>query len=148
MQEFIAKYRNEIQGTLAGFDRLVLGGTLRRLDVCQYLPDMKALRATAMEQYCLSNQIWLKDFAAHVKSVSERIKRASSQPFRDRNLPVIYLPSPKLDKNQVARQVASERKIEEGLVCAIGATELQPLSNTATRSWSAAKLPATCCITT
>jgi len=46
MQEFIAKYRNEMQGTLTGFDRLVFGGTLRRLDVCQYLSDMKALRAT------------------------------------------------------------------------------------------------------
>ena len=92
MQEFIAKYKDEIQGTLTGFDRLVIGGTLRRLDVCQYVPDMKALRATAMEQYCLSNQIWLKDFAAHVKSVSERIKRASTQPFRDKDLPVIYLP--------------------------------------------------------
>lgn len=126
MQEFIAKYRDEIQGTLTGFDRLVLGGTLRRLDVSQYVKSMKALRAIAMEQYCLWNQIWLKDYAAHVKSVSERVKRASTQPFRDRNLPVIYLPSPKLDKNQVARQVASERKIEEGLVCAISTTELHP----------------------
>jgi hypothetical protein len=126
MQEFIAKYREEIQGRLSGFDRLVIGGTLRRLDVCQYRPEMKALRAIAMEQYCLSNQIWLKDFAAHVKSVSERIKRASTQPFRDRDLPVIYLPSPKIDKNQIARQVARERKIAEGLVCAISATELHP----------------------
>ena len=124
MQEFIAKYKDEIQGTLTGFDRLVLGGTLRRLDVSQYVESMKALRAITMEQYCLSNRIWLKDFAAHVKSVSERIKRASTQPFRDRNLPVIYLPSAKVDKNQVARQVASERKIQEGAVCVISATEL------------------------
>jgi hypothetical protein len=101
MEQFIAKYKDQIQGKLSGWDRLVLAGTLRRLDVCQYVPKMKALRATAMEQYCLSNQIWMKDFAAHVKSVSKRIKRASTQPFRDRNLPVIYLPSPKVDKNQL-----------------------------------------------
>jgi len=126
MQEFIAKYKNEIEGTLSGFDRLVLGGTLRRLDVCQYVKSMKALRATAMEKYCLANHIWLKDFAGHVKSVSERVKKASSQPFRDRDLPVIYLASPKIDKNLVARQVAQQRKITEGLVCAISATELHP----------------------
>ena len=126
MQEFIAKYKDEIQGTLSGFDRLVLAGTLRRLDVCQYVKSMKALRATAMEKYCLTNGIWLKDFAAHVKSVSERIKKASTKPFREANLPVIYLASPKIDKNQVARQVAQERHIEQGLVCAISATELHP----------------------
>jgi len=126
MQEFIAKYQDQIQGTLTGFDRLVLGGSLRRLDVCQYRPEMKALRALAMEQYCLANRILLKDFAAHVKAVSEAIKRASTQPFRERDLPVIYLPSPKTDKNEVARQVARERNIEQGLVCALSATEMHP----------------------
>ena len=126
MLEFIAKYQDQIQGTLHGFDRLVLAGTLRRLDVCQYVPDMKALRAIAMEQYCLANRIWLKDFAAHVKAVSERVKRASTQPFRDRGLPVIYLDSPKIDKNEVARRQAQERHIQQGLVCAISATEIHP----------------------
>ena len=126
MQEFIAKYKNQIEGTLSGFDRLVLAGTLRRLDVCAHVKSMKVLRAIAMEQYCLTNHVWWKDFAAHVKSVSERIKKASTQAFRDRNLPVIYLPSFKVDKNQVARQVAQERKITEGLVCAISATEVHP----------------------
>jgi len=87
---------------------------------------MKVLRAIAMEKYCLTNHVWLKDFAAHVKSVSERIKKASTQTFRDRGLPVIYLPSPQVDKNQVARQVAQERKITEGLVCVISATEVHP----------------------
>ena len=99
MQEFIAKYKNQIEGTLSGFDRLVLAGTLRRLDVCAHVKSMQVLRAIAMEQYCLTNHVWWKDFAAHVKSVSERIKKASTQAFRDRNLPVIYLPSPKVDKN-------------------------------------------------
>ena len=31
MQDFIKKYRDQINGTLSGFDRLVLRGTLRRL---------------------------------------------------------------------------------------------------------------------
>jgi hypothetical protein len=126
MKEFIAKYRDDIQGTLSGFDRLVLAGTLRRLDVSRYQKSVKALQATAMERYCWDNGILMKDFAAHVKSVSERVKKASTQPFREANLPVIYLNSPKTDKNQMARQVARERHIEQGLVCAISATELHP----------------------
>ena len=32
MQEFINKYRDQMNGTLSGFDRLVLRGTLRRLN--------------------------------------------------------------------------------------------------------------------
>jgi len=125
MQEFIAKYKDEIEGKVSGWDRLVLAGTLRRLDVGQYLPKMmKAQRAAAMEQYCWQNDILFKDYFKHVKTVSERVKEASAEPFRRQNLPVLYLPSPKMDKNEVARQVASERGIQEGLVCAISSTEL------------------------
>jgi hypothetical protein len=62
MNEFIAKYKDGIQGTLTGFDRLVLAGALRRLNVCQCVQSMKALRAAATEKYCLSNGIWLKDY--------------------------------------------------------------------------------------
>jgi hypothetical protein len=126
MQEFIAKYRDEIQGQMTGFDRLVLTGALPRLDVSCWLPQLKALRATAMEQYCWQNGILFKNFGDHVKAVSEQVKKASTEPFRDRNLPVIYLASPKTDKNEVARQVARERGIQEGPVCAIGSLELHP----------------------
>lgn len=126
MQEFIAKYREEIQGQMSGFDRLVLAGVLPRLDVCQWQPQMKALRATAMEQYCWHNRILFKDFARHVKAVSERVKKASTELFRRRNLPVIYLPSPKVDKNEVARQAAREQGIQEGPVCVISSQELHP----------------------
>ncbi|MEK7404364.1 MAG: hypothetical protein AAB225_04585 [Acidobacteriota bacterium] len=32
MQDFINKYRDQINGTLSGFDRLVFRGSLRRLN--------------------------------------------------------------------------------------------------------------------
>jgi hypothetical protein len=32
MQQFIEKYAQQIQGTLSGFDRLILRGSLRRLN--------------------------------------------------------------------------------------------------------------------
>jgi hypothetical protein len=77
MQEFIAKYKDEIQGTLSGFDRVVFSGALRKLDYSCWKPELQRPRATAMEQYLWHNNILFKDYAAHVKAVSQRIRKAS-----------------------------------------------------------------------
>src|ERR1035441_9869258 len=120
MQEFIAKYKDEIQGWLSGFDRLVFVGALHELDFCQWEPEMQALRATAMEQYLWHNDIKFMDYAGYVKRVSQQIKKAAVEPFHQAELPVIHLDSPEVDKDATARQIARERGIQEGLVCKIG----------------------------
>jgi hypothetical protein len=61
MQEFIAKYKDEIQGTLSGFDRVVFAGAVRKLDYSQWVPELKVPRATAMEQYLGRHDIQFKD---------------------------------------------------------------------------------------
>jgi len=38
MQEFIAKYREKLQGVISGFDRLVFRGTLRASGVSFCVP--------------------------------------------------------------------------------------------------------------
>lgn len=124
MQEFIAKYKDEIQGSLSGFDRLVFVGALHELDFCQWEPEMQALRATAMEQYLWHNDIKFMDYAAYVKGVSQRIKKAAAEPFHQAGLPVIHLDSPEVDKDATARQIARERGIQEGLVCTLGSVEM------------------------
>jgi len=43
MQQFIAKYQDQIEGSLCGLDRIVLSGTLRRLS-----------HAKGMDTYLLS----------------------------------------------------------------------------------------------
>jgi hypothetical protein len=53
-----------MQGKVSGFDRLVSADTLRRLDVRQYLPKMKTLRATAMEPL-LAQRHPLQGFPSH-----------------------------------------------------------------------------------
>jgi hypothetical protein len=126
MQEFIAKYRDEIQGTLSGFDRVVFAGALRRLDYSHWERELKAPRAMAMEQYLAIHHILYKDFAAHVKAVSERIKEAALAPFRQAHLPVMHLKSPRVDKDALAREQARRLGVQEGLVCAFTAVELHP----------------------
>ena len=61
--------------------------------------------------------------AQHVKTVSEQLKKASLQPFRQQDLPVLFVQSPAVDKDALARKVAQEREISSGLVCAISALE-------------------------
>ena len=66
MQEFIAKYQDQILGTLSGFDRLVFRGTLRSIAQQQ-----------GMKRYLWSQQVLRKDFGPHVEKLSGRLKEAS-----------------------------------------------------------------------
>src|ERR1700738_1519603 len=126
MQQFIEKYRDQITGVLSGFDRLVLRGSLRRLNICKFDSKLKVFVAESMEEYCWQNDVLFKDYAQHVKSVSERLKKASLQPFRQQGLPLPVVQSPSVNKDALARQVAEERNITSGLVCAISALEPSP----------------------
>ena len=57
MEKFINKYREEIQGTLSGFDRLVFRGTLRRLNYGRWDKGLQSMVVQGMEQYLWHNQI-------------------------------------------------------------------------------------------
>ncbi len=126
MQQFIEKYREQIRGTLSGFDRLIFGGCLRRLNYGYWDRSLGALAATGMEQYLWQNQILFKQYADHVRRVSERVKEASLSPFRQGGLPVVFLRSAAVDKEAMARRLAAEHGIGQGLVCALSTLEPSP----------------------
>jgi len=63
--------------------------------------------ARGMEEYLWQNQILFKDYVGHVKRVSERVKQSSLEPFKQQQLPVIFLSSPSEDKEAMARKVRS-----------------------------------------
>lgn len=112
MHEFIAKHREEIDGTLSGFDRLVLRGTLRSL----YYPD-------GMRHYLHANDVLLKDFGRHVDYVSQRLKEASASEAHDLGRPIQYLTSSKVSKEKIAREIAAKDGIGEGLICVLRCVE-------------------------
>lgn len=126
MQQFIEKYREQIKGTLAGFDRLVFRGSLRRLNYGMWSEHLEAFVAIGMEQYLAQNSILMKDYSRHVKQVSETIKHSSLKPYREQQLPITFLRSASADKEQIARKVAAEKQIHSGLVCAISTLEPSP----------------------
>jgi hypothetical protein len=111
---------------LSGFDRLVFRGSLRRLNYGHWDRGLGAVVASGMEQYLWENQILFKDYAQHVKKVSERLKQVALAPYRGANLPVRFLRSPQVDKEALAREIAAEKKISSGLVCALSSLEPSP----------------------
>jgi hypothetical protein len=66
MKEFIAKFGDQINGVLSGFDRLVFRGHLRGI---AYVAGMK--------RYLWANQVLLKNFGEHADQVTGRLKEAS-----------------------------------------------------------------------
>jgi hypothetical protein len=113
MQQFIAKLGNKINGVLSGFDRLVFRGELRAL----YIPG-----EGGMYQYLRSSKVLLKDFAEHVQQVSQKLKQASLAAALELGRVVQYV-APSVDKNAVARHLAEEQKVQQGLVCVLTSVE-------------------------
>ena len=112
MQEFIAKYREKLQGVISGFDRLVFRGTLRAISY-----------AAGMNAYLCRKKVWLGDFAEHVEAVSERLKQSSLAQAGRLGRQVVYLASSQVDKDAVARQICAREKISQGPVCVITCVE-------------------------
>src|SRR5438309_4442532 len=126
MQHFTNKYRDQIQGTLSGFDRLVFRGSLRRLNYGRWDQKLEAMVVAGMEQYLSSNHVLFKEYLDHVKGVSQKVKQACVKPFEEQGLPVRFLRDPSADKEEIARAIATERKLESGLVCALSSMEISP----------------------
>jgi hypothetical protein len=79
-----------------------------------------------MEQYLWQNHILFQDYLDHVKHVSQQVKQASVQPLESQGLPVKFLRDPWLDKDEIARAMATQRRVESGLVCAFSSVEPSP----------------------
>jgi hypothetical protein len=112
MKQFIARFEDQIQGTLSGFDRVVFRGSLWRLTYPE-----------GMKMYLIQNGILCKQYQDHVKQVSQQIKEASLEPFRRLPLPIQHVYDPRQAKDEIARSLASKHGIREGNVCALTAAQ-------------------------
>ena len=94
MNEFIAKYQDQLSGTLSGFDRIVLRGNLRAL-----------CGVPGMDQYLATEHVLYKDFGRHVLQVSRQIKQASVARAEREGRVIQYLSSSGVSKEEIARAV-------------------------------------------
>ena len=112
MEKFVSRHGDAVIGTLSGFDRLVLRGTLRLL-----------AHRGGMMTYLWAVQVLLKDFAAHAHELSQRVKQESEALARRTDRPIRYLASSTVNKEEIARAIARADGIEHGLVCVLTAVE-------------------------
>jgi len=99
-------------GVLSGFDRVVFKGKLRQL----YSPN-------GMNCYLSANHVLRKDFKAHAKAVTDQVLEASLVAQAKRQGCFRYLNSSQLSKEEVAREIAAERRVKQGLVCVLQCVE-------------------------
>jgi hypothetical protein len=112
MEQFIARHRDHITGTLSGFDRLVFRGTLRKI-----------AHVGGLKGYLWANDVLLKHFGAHALAVSHQLKTASLAEATRQRRPVRYLCSRTDSKEAIAREIATRDGITDGLVCVLTCVE-------------------------
>lgn len=115
MNQFTQKYADHIQGTLSGFDRLVFRGTLRPLSfVAGMMSDLSAV------------SVLLKEFRQHALEVTQRLRTASMAECQRLRLPMPYLNSGQISKEDRARAIAIQQGITQGPICILRTVELRP----------------------
>lgn len=113
MNEFTRKNAHLLNATLGGFDRLVFRGRLRTLSY-----------VSGMNLYLSHAQVLLKDFSRHMAVLTDWLKAATQERARQLEIPLTYLRSPKVDKEEVARAIARERGITAGPICVLSTVEV------------------------
>lgn len=112
MQQFVANHADRVIGTLSGFDRLVFRGTLRILS-----------QRGGLMTYLAAVRVLLVDFAGHALKLTEQLKDASLALARQTGRPVQYLSSAASNKEEIARRIAADAPVDQGLICVLSAVE-------------------------
>jgi hypothetical protein len=102
---FVAKHASDVIGVLSGFDRLRLRGTLRSL----YQPNV-------LLRYLFVCQVLLKGFRNYSINLTRRILEGAEHMAHTTHRPWLYLNSTKTSKEDLARHLAREDRIEQGLI--------------------------------
>jgi hypothetical protein len=91
LPQFIAKFKDQIQGVLSGLDRVLFRRSRRRLT-----------HSLGMKGYLSENNILCKQYDDHVKDLSQKVKKAALEPFQRQKLLVKHVYG-RDDKEQIAR---------------------------------------------
>jgi len=112
VKTFLQRFGQVVVGVLSGFDRLVFHGKLRQL----YSPH-------GMNCYLATNGILRNQFKAHAQAVTSQVLQASLISRAESEDRYRYLNSTQTCKEDVARKIAAEHPVDEGLVCVLRCVE-------------------------
>ena len=112
MSQFLQKYEEKVTGTLSGWDRIVFRGTLRALCFVE-----------GMMGYLSRVGVLLKDFGEHAQALTQRLIAASLAAAEEAARPVKYLESAQIRKEDLAKNIAQQEGVQEGLICVLTCVE-------------------------
>ncbi len=112
MCKMIDQYADKIKGQFSFFDRMILNGYLRPL-----LSEKTRIG-------CLySMGIPLRDFMEYFKSITDQLITNIESSADELGRPIVYLPSAKDRKENVAKDFLLSAPVDEGLVCVLKTLE-------------------------
>jgi hypothetical protein len=112
MKEFIQRHAASVISVLNGFDRLRLRGTKRWLS-----------NVSGMNHFLCSRKLRFKDFTDYAKGVTDWIRRATEEVAQAAGRSIRYLSRSGTSKEDIARQIAAEDNIREGLIGILSCVE-------------------------
>ena len=112
MERFLTRFGPLVSGVLSGFDRIVFHGILQPL-----------MRQFGMYYMLKDAGVQLLDFKRFALATTERVKQASLAAALRNHRPILYLNSPGIDKQELARRTLAKNPVEQGLICVFTALE-------------------------
>jgi len=112
LQHFLQRFALLVAGVLSGFDRLVFKGKLCQL----YAPH-------GMNYLLRANRVAHKEFKQYAAEITKRVVEAAGvSQAKDQGF-YRYLSSSRVNKEEVAREFAGQRRVRSGLVCVLQCVE-------------------------
>jgi hypothetical protein len=112
MERFLDRHKDDIIGTLSGFDRVLFRGSLRSISYTK-----------GMEIFLSTQHVLLKDYSSYVQGLSAQLKAQAEKFAADAGRPFLYLHSPQASKEDRARELMEQDQITEGLICVLSCVE-------------------------
>lgn len=113
LHPFIHRHSADVIGTIHGWDRLRFQGTLRSL----YYPSV-------IEYYLRKVGVLWKDFREFATGITDRVRQAATTLANEHGQEVIYLPSSRTSKEEMALDLRKRHRIDSGLVAVFSCVEL------------------------
>ena len=105
-------YQDKILGAISGLDRIRFRGTLR------WLANESGLRS-----FMHNTNIWLKDFSGWVAGLTAVVRQSCEDQADAMGIEKRYLRSSGINKEELARQIAAQKGIEDGPICLLSVLE-------------------------